>query len=225
LPHDWFANVYVPSIQAKPPDQRSINEVATLEDLPGTPRGLGRYGSGSAIVARTIPTPVPGDDRAGQDLPTFHVMADDYNAYYLNQLYEIFTQYGPIDELWLDGANPWSGSGIAEKYDFTTWFSMIHALSPDTVVFAGPQGTRWVGNEDGVARTTEWSVVATPPIRQQHTGRRFWSAALRPTISVRGSRWPTRRCVLCNGSLPRPTSRSGRAGSIILPNRRKRSPI
>jgi len=160
LPHDWFANVYVPSIQAKPPDQRSINEVATLEDLPGTPRGLGRYGSGSAIVARTIPTPVPGDDRAGQDLRAFHVMADDYNAYYLNQLYEIFTQYGPIDELWLDGANPWSGSGITETYDFTTWFSMIHALSPDTVVFAGPQGTRWVGNEDGVARTTEWSVVA-----------------------------------------------------------------
>src|SRR5262249_39057889 len=36
----------------------------------------------------------------------------------------------------------------------------IHALSPETVTFAGPQGTRWVGNEGGSARTTEWSVVA-----------------------------------------------------------------
>lgn len=164
LPHDWFRDTYVPSIQAKPADQRGVNEVATLEDLPGAPRGLGRYGSGSKIVPRTIPTLVDGDDRAdavaAKRLPTFHVQADDYNAYYLNQLYEIFTQYGPIDELWLDGANPWSGSGITEAYDFTTWFSLIHALSPDTVTFAGPQGVRWVGNEEGVARTTEWSVVA-----------------------------------------------------------------
>lgn len=164
LPHDWFADVYVPYIKAKPPSQRSINEVATLEDLPGAPRGLGRYGSGSAVVPRTIPTLVDGDDRADRiaagKLPTFHVKADDYNAYYLNQVYEIFTQYGPIDEFWLDGANPWSGSGVTEDYDFTTWFELIHALSPGTVTFAGPQGTRWVGNEGGVARTTEWSVVA-----------------------------------------------------------------
>lgn len=164
LPHDWFANVYVPAIKAKPPSRRTINEVATLEDLPGAPRGLGRYGSDSAVVPRTIPTLVDGDDRAAKvasgELPTLHVEADDYNAYYLNQIYEIFTQYGPIDEFWLDGANPWSGSGITEDYDFTTWFQLIHALSPDTVTFAGPQGTRWVGNESGVARTTEWSVVA-----------------------------------------------------------------
>jgi alpha-L-fucosidase len=163
LPHDWFQSVYVPYIQAKPPNQRTTNEVATLEDLPGAPRGLGRYGSGSAVVPRTIPTLVDDDDRAEaieqNRLPTFHVEADDYNAYYLNQVYEIFTQYGPIDEFWLDGANPWSGSGVTEAYDFTAWFSMIHALSPETVTFAGPQGTRWVGNEGGSARTTEWSVV------------------------------------------------------------------
>lgn len=164
LPHDWFANVYVPYVLAKPADQRTPNEQATVDDLPGAPRGLGRYGNGSAVTARTIPTLVDGDDRAAAvrsgKLPTFHVEADDYNAYYLNQVYEIFTQYGPIDEFWLDGANPWSGTGITEDYDFTTWFSMIATLSPDTVIFAGPQGTRWVGNEDGAARTTEWSVVA-----------------------------------------------------------------
>ncbi|GHJ35728.1 hypothetical protein Sm713_13370 [Streptomyces sp. TS71-3] len=163
LPHAWHEDTYIPSIEAKPPSQRSTAEVATLQDAPAPPAGHGRYGNDSAAVPRTIPTLVPGDDRAARvahgTLPTFHVTEDDYNTYYMNQLYELFTQYGPIDELWLDGANPWAGSGVSEPYDFTAWFKLINTLSPDTVVFAGPQGTRWVGNEAGVARDTEWSVV------------------------------------------------------------------
>ncbi|MFI0733666.1 alpha-L-fucosidase [Streptomyces sp. NPDC021225] len=163
LPPAWHRDTYIPAIEAKPAGSRSTAEKATLEDAPASPAGHGRYGDSSKPTARTIPTLVPGDDRtravAQGTLPVFDVTADDYNAYYLNQLYELFTQYGPIDELWLDGANPWAGSGISETYDFTTWFKMIKALSPDTVVFAGPQGTRWVGNEAGVARTSEWSVT------------------------------------------------------------------
>ncbi|WP_255952449.1 alpha-L-fucosidase [Streptomyces odontomachi] len=163
LPHAWHRDTYIPAIQAKPPAQRSIAEVATLQDAPAPPAGSGRYGNESKAVPRTIPTLVPGDDRAARvasgALPSFEVTEDDYNTYYLNQLYELFTQYGPIDELWLDGANPWAGTGVSEPYDFTTWFKLIRSLSPDTVVFAGPQGTRWVGNESGVARTGEWSVV------------------------------------------------------------------
>lgn len=136
------------------------------------PCGQGRFGNGSAVTERTIPTLVPGDDRAARvksgKLPTFKVRADDYDAYYLNQLYEIFTQYGPVEELWLDGANPWSGSGITQKYDVKQWFDMVKALSPNTVVFQGPQGVRWVGNESGVARETEWSV--TPHTTDPWTG-------------------------------------------------------
>lgn len=94
--------------------------------------------------------------------------ADDYDTYYLNQLYELFTQYGPIEELWLDGANPWSGSGITQNYDVKQWFDMVKALSPNTVVFQGPQGVRWVGNENGTARETEWSV--TPHTTDPWTG-------------------------------------------------------
>jgi alpha-L-fucosidase len=164
LPHAWH-ETFVQQIVAKHDAGRplSTEEQATYDDRDRAPAGMGRYGSGSAVTARTIPTLVEGDDRAGAvargELPVFQVTADDYNAYYLNQLYELFTQYGPIDELWLDGANPWTSSGISEAYDFTTWFALIHALSPDTVTFAGPQGTRWVGNEGGTARLTEWSVT------------------------------------------------------------------
>jgi alpha-L-fucosidase len=164
LPHAWH-ETFVQRIVARHDAGRPLDteEQSTYDDRGRTPAGMGRYGSGSPPTARTIPTLVEGDDRAeavaAGRLPSFPVVCDDYNAYYLNQLYELFTQYGPIDELWLDGANPWTSSGITETYDFTTWFRLIHALSPDTVTFAGPQGTRWVGNEEGVARTTEWSVT------------------------------------------------------------------
>ncbi|OON83030.1 alpha-L-fucosidase [Streptomyces tsukubensis] len=163
-PHAWHAE-YVEKVRAKQASGQSlsIEEQATLDDGDRPPGGQGRYGSGSGIVRRTIPSLVPDDDRAAalaaHRIPSFTVRADDYNAYYLNQLYELFTEYGPIDELWLDGANPWREAGIAEEYDFTAWFRLVHALSPDTVTFAGPQGTRWVGNESGVGRTTEWSVT------------------------------------------------------------------
>ncbi|MFI5767355.1 alpha-L-fucosidase [Streptomyces sp. NPDC051658] len=170
LPHAWHAQ-WVDTIREKQAEGKplSLPERMALEDGDRAPAGEGRFGNGSAVTDRTIPTLVPGDDRAAAvrsgKLPTFRVKADDYDAYYLNQLYELFTQYGPIEELWLDGANPWSGSGITQKYDVKQWFDMVKALSPNTVVFQGPQGVRWVGNESGIARETEWSVTphATDP--------------------------------------------------------------
>lgn len=164
LPHAWHAD-WVKKIVAKHDAGRplSIEEQATYDDRDRAPAGLGRYGSGSAVEPRTIPTLVRNDDRAKAvatgRLPSFTVTTDDYNAYYLNQVYEVLTQYGHIDEFWLDGANPWSGAGVTEQYDFTAWFTLIKALSPSTVVFGGPQGVRWVGNESGVAREAEWSVT------------------------------------------------------------------
>ncbi|MEU5469547.1 alpha-L-fucosidase [Streptomyces lydicus] len=164
LPHAWHAR-WVEEIRRKEQEGRplSLPERVALEDGDHAPRGLGRFGNGSEVTERVIPTLVPGDDRAAAvrsgKLPSFRVRADDYDAYYLNQVYELFTQYGPLDELWLDGANPWSDSGITQKYNVTEWFRLIHRLSPDTVVFAGPQGARWVGNENGTARETEWSVT------------------------------------------------------------------
>jgi len=163
LPHQWHRDTYIPYVESKPADQRNHAEESTLEDAPAPPAGLGRFGNSSEPTVRTIPTLVPGDDRADKvasgELPTFQVRANDYDAYYLNQIYEILTEYGPIDEFWLDGANPWANSGITQNYDFTSWFRLIEALSPETLVFAGPQGTRWVGNEAGIARTTEWSAM------------------------------------------------------------------
>lgn len=114
----------------------------------------GRYGNGSVPVERAIPTLLPGDTRQPPRL--FSYTADDYNAYYLNQLYELLTEYGAVHEVWFDGANP--KPGAAETYDYAGWFALVRALAPDAVMFNGPD-VRWVGNESGLAREDEWSVL------------------------------------------------------------------
>ncbi|MFW6693675.1 alpha-L-fucosidase [Streptomyces sp. MAR4 CNX-425] len=163
LPHAWHAD-WLAGLRAKREAGEPLTDVerTALADG-GPPSGHGRYGNGSPVRTHTVPTLVEGDDRADDvaagRLPAFTVRADDYDAYFLNQLYELFTEYGPIDELWLDGANPWRDAGVTQEYGFRQWYELIHALSPDTVVFQGPLGVRWVGNERGVARETEWSVT------------------------------------------------------------------
>lgn len=163
VPHAWHAD-WLEKLKAKQDagEQLTSVEKTALEDG-GPPSGLGRYGNGSAETVRTIPTLVEGDDRrekvASGELPTFKVKVNDYDAYYLNQVYEILTEYGPIDEFWLDGANPWRDAGVEQKYNFRAYFDLIHALSPNTVIFQGFKGIRWVGNEKGIARETEWSVT------------------------------------------------------------------
>ena len=50
-------------------------------------------------------------------------MVDDYNALFLNQLYEILTQYGKVEEVWFDGANP--KPGLGQEYDRKAWYDLI----------------------------------------------------------------------------------------------------
>ncbi len=121
----------------------------------------GVYANGSAHTTRTIPTLVPGDDRTGQDLPSYQLTASDYGAYMLNQLYELLTEYGPVDEVWFDGAQGRIPPDKVENYDFPSWYSLIRSLAPKaTIAVSGPD-VRWVGNESGVARPDEYSVVPT----------------------------------------------------------------
>lgn len=82
-----------------------------------------------------------------------------YNDFFLGQLRELLTNYGPVDEIWLDGACGEGPNGKRQQYDWTRYFRLIRELQPQAVI--GPSGPdiRWVGNEDGVAREEEWSVV------------------------------------------------------------------
>jgi alpha-L-fucosidase len=83
-----------------------------------------------------------------------------YNAVYYAQLTELLTQYGRIDEVWFDGANGEGPNGKRQEYDWPRTWALVRELQPEAVMFsdAGPD-VRWIGNESGVAGTTNWSTV------------------------------------------------------------------
>lgn len=121
-----------------------------------SPKGL--YGNLSPKTTRTIPRPVEGRPFRSEATFTFEGI-DDYNEYYLNQLYELLTEYGPIDEVWLDGAHPKRKGG--QTYNYPAWRRLIRTLAPDAVIF-GREDIRWCGNEAGKTRPVERNVIAYP---------------------------------------------------------------
>ncbi|MGW0734946.1 alpha-L-fucosidase [Streptomyces sp. NPDC002851] len=135
----------------------------------------GVYANGSARTSRTIPTPVASGDRSRPSpSKTFTLDATDYGAHMLNQLYEVLTEYGPLDEVWFDGAQGHIPPDKVEKYDWDSWYELIRALAPDaTIAISGPD-VRWVGNEGGLAREDEWSVV---PVKEKEYGRTDYALA------------------------------------------------
>jgi alpha-L-fucosidase len=83
-----------------------------------------------------------------------------YNDLYCDQLTELLTQYGPIHEVWFDGANGEGPNGRRQVYDWPRVFGLVRRLQPEAVVFsdAGPD-VRWIGNERGEAGDPNWSTV------------------------------------------------------------------
>ncbi|MFN7938824.1 MAG: alpha-L-fucosidase [Bryobacteraceae bacterium] len=95
----------------------------------------------------------------------------EYVQAYRAQLHELLTQYGPIFEVWHDGANGGDGfyGGAREKrtidkhsyYDWPNTWEMVRKLQPNAVIFSdvGPD-IRWVGNESGYANETCWATYS-----------------------------------------------------------------
>ncbi|SHI56587.1 alpha-L-fucosidase [Arenibacter nanhaiticus] len=114
----------------------------------------GLYGNLSEYTDRVIPRPVEG--RPFKNKSTFKFNVDDYNEYFLNQLFELLTEYGPIHEVWFDGAHPKRKGN--QKYNYLAWKKLIQTLAPNAVIF-GKEDVRWCGNESGATRESEWDVV------------------------------------------------------------------
>lgn len=98
---------------------------------------------------------------------------DAYLAYYRNQVRELLTRYGPLFEMWFDGANGGDGyyGGACETrwvksgylyYDWSKVVDIIRELSPETVVWSTSlPDARWCGNERGIIDEHCWA-MATP---------------------------------------------------------------
>lgn len=87
---------------------------------------------------------------------------DKYNTVFVNMMKEIFDNYGPIWEMWWDGANGEGPNGKKQVYDWKRFENTVRQYSPKTVVFSdiGPD-IRWVGNENGIAGDPNWNFLDT----------------------------------------------------------------
>ena len=96
----------------------------------------------------------------------------EYITYFRNQLTELLTNYGPIFEVWFDGANGGTGyyGGANENrkidrttyYDWPNTYKMIRKLQPNIVIWndGGDRADlRWVGTESGYVGETNWSLL------------------------------------------------------------------
>ena len=117
---------------------------------------------------------------------------EKYNDVFVSMMKEIFSNYGPIWELWWDGANGEGPNGKKQVYDWKRFEKTVRDLSPNTVVFSdiGPD-IRWVGNEEGFAGKTNWNTLDTagftrgaggPPQDTLNTG------------NVKGKNWIPAEC-------------------------------
>ncbi|MCX6573696.1 MAG: alpha-L-fucosidase [Candidatus Aminicenantes bacterium] len=82
-----------------------------------------------------------------------------YNRHFQDQLRELLTWYGDISEVWFDGACGEGPNGKRQVYDWAGYFALIRELQPDAVISIMGPDARWIGNEAGVTRASEWSVI------------------------------------------------------------------
>ncbi|MBQ9559170.1 MAG: alpha-L-fucosidase [Bacteroidaceae bacterium] len=97
----------------------------------------------------------------------------EYVTYFRRQLQELLTRYGPIFEIWFDGANGgdgWYGGACETRsidrrsyYRWEETFPLVRQWQPDIVIWSdagGPRGDlRWVGTEAGFVGTENWSLL------------------------------------------------------------------
>lgn len=93
-----------------------------------------------------------------------------YNKFFIEQLTELLTNYGEVHEVWFDGANGEGPNGKKQVYDWDAFYSTIRTLQPKAVTAIMGDDVRWVGNEKGIGRETEWSAtVLTPGVYERST--------------------------------------------------------
>ena len=93
----------------------------------------------------------------------------EYLPYFYAQLHDLLTNYGPVFEVWFDGANGgdgWYGGAKDIRtidrnyYNYPRIYEMLDSIQPQAIIFSdGGPGCRWVGNEKGFAGATNWSFL------------------------------------------------------------------
>ena len=82
-----------------------------------------------------------------------------YNEYFKGLLREVLTSYGDIFYVRFDGANEPAKDGAEQEYDWEGYYEVVRECQPGAVIALVGPDVRWYGNEWGVIRENEWSVV------------------------------------------------------------------
>ncbi len=117
---------------------------------------------------------------------------EGYIRDYYAQITELLSNYGPIFEIWFDGANGGDGyyGGARERrsigeasayYNFDAITKLIRGIQPDCIIWgAGSKGdARWGGSEKGHVNYPHWHTIHN----RDDAGDRFGSG------SDKGERW------------------------------------
>ncbi len=82
-----------------------------------------------------------------------------YNDHFVNQLTELCKKYEDIFCFWFDGACGEGKNGKKQVYDWNRYYSVIRKYHPEAVISICGPDVRWIGNEGGKVRKSEWSVI------------------------------------------------------------------
>ncbi|MGB7190233.1 MAG: alpha-L-fucosidase [Acidobacteriaceae bacterium] len=123
-----------------------------------------------------------------------------YLPIYRQQITELLSSYGPVFEVWFDGANGGSGYyGGARTtrhidahtyYDWPRTYEIVRRLQPDAVIHGGDKDAdiRWVGNEKGYAAPTCWATFTPDDSVDGGTPEQLMTGTLH------GSQWMPAEC-------------------------------
>ncbi|HOZ46667.1 MAG TPA: alpha-L-fucosidase [Candidatus Hydrogenedentes bacterium] len=99
-----------------------------------------------------------------------------YDVHFRNQLTELLTNYGPVGEVWFDGAG-----SKGHTYDWASYYALIRERQPNALIAICGPDIRWVGNEDGLAPETLWNI-------EGEGDGAVWKPA-ECDVPIRGSHW------------------------------------
>ena len=110
----------------------------------------------------------------------------EYNNLMINELTELLSNYGNVDLVWFDGAgiDP-KISGKTMDFDWQCIYSTIRSLQPQALISGSGPDIRWLGNEGGRGRFTEWSVQGIHRSEADFSG---WHSGVPSTAKKLGSR-------------------------------------
>ena len=84
---------------------------------------------------------------------------EEYNEYFKKLLREVLTKYGEMFYVRFDGAAEPDKKGNVQEYDWEGYYEVVRECRPGAVIALVGPDVRWYGNEWGVIRENEWSVI------------------------------------------------------------------